>query len=267
MTTPAALWRAAVDGDPSRPFVTSYDEAGGRVELSLATIDNWIAKTANLLVEEFEVEPGDRVGLAAPLHWQSLAWLYACWAVGATAVLPGAGTWPEVVVAAAGPRQLPGMPSRGGRDVMVLSLHPLGAPLAERPSGVADYATEVRGFGDHFAAPWQPDASLPGLEGGEGAAEVDHGTLAEEARLRAEEWRLTDRDRVMIPTDPAQESVLDGECARRLLACTAARAALLLISDTVARSMPSLTSTERVTALLPAPYGAFPSEVDVAVLS
>jgi uncharacterized protein (TIGR03089 family) len=87
LTTPAALWRAAVDSDPSRPFVTSYDEAGGRVELSFATIDNWISKTANLLVEEFLVEPGDRVALAAPVHWQSLAWLYACWVAGATPVL------------------------------------------------------------------------------------------------------------------------------------------------------------------------------------
>ena len=50
--TPALLWRAAHDADPSRPFVTAYDgPVGGRVELSGATFDNWVAKTANMLAD------------------------------------------------------------------------------------------------------------------------------------------------------------------------------------------------------------------------
>jgi uncharacterized protein (TIGR03089 family) len=267
LTTPAALWRAAVDSDPSRPFVTSYDEAGGRVELSFATIDNWISKTANLLVEEFSVEPGDRVALAAPVHWQSLAWLYACWVAGATPVLMGAPKWEEATVTVAGPRQLPAVVGHRSHDVVGLSLHPLGAPLGERPEGVMDYGVEVRGFGDHFAPIQPPEESLPGLEAAEGAPAADQGGLAEFARQRAEGWGLSDRDRVMIATDPEQEAVLDGPRATDLLACTAAGAALLLISDTVARTMPSLTSTERVAALLPSPGGTTPSVIDVTVLS
>ncbi|NDU76176.1 TIGR03089 family protein, partial [Actinomadura sp. DSM 109109] len=39
-------------GDPSRPLVTFYDDAAGeRVELSARTFDNWVAKTANFLVD------------------------------------------------------------------------------------------------------------------------------------------------------------------------------------------------------------------------
>jgi uncharacterized protein (TIGR03089 family) len=267
LTTPAALWRAAVDSDPSRPFVTSYDEAGGRVELSFATIDNWISKTANLLVEEFSVEPGDRVALAAPVHWQSLAWLYACWVSGATPVLMGAPKWEEAAVVAVGPRQLETVSAHRDHGVVGLSLHPLGAPMSGRPEGVLDFGVEVRGFGDHFTAIHPPAETISGLEAAEGVPATDQAGLAEFARRRAAGWGLSDRDRVMITTDPAQEAVLDGPRTTDLLACTTAGAALLLISDTVARTMPSLTSTERVTAQLPAPGGATPSVIDVTVLS
>ena len=47
---PAALLATARDRDPARPLVTHYDDSTGeRVELSATTLDNWVAKTANLL--------------------------------------------------------------------------------------------------------------------------------------------------------------------------------------------------------------------------
>ena len=56
--------RGVLDGrarrDPGRPLVTWYDDATGeRVELSVATYANWVAKTASLLVEEHDLERGD----------------------------------------------------------------------------------------------------------------------------------------------------------------------------------------------------------------
>ena len=51
--TPADLLRSALAADPARPLVTFYDDATGeRVELSVATFANWVAKTANLLQDE-----------------------------------------------------------------------------------------------------------------------------------------------------------------------------------------------------------------------
>ena len=53
-----------------KPLLTWYDDhRDERVELSYRTFGNWVAKTANLLVDEYGAEPGDRVGVLAD-HWQ-----------------------------------------------------------------------------------------------------------------------------------------------------------------------------------------------------
>src|SRR5262245_66226190 len=47
--------------DPTRPLLTWYDDTTGeRTELSGATLGNWVAKTANLLVDGVGAGPGDR---------------------------------------------------------------------------------------------------------------------------------------------------------------------------------------------------------------
>jgi uncharacterized protein (TIGR03089 family) len=84
MPTPADLLADALRRDGTRPFLTAYDDASGeRVELSVATTANWVAKTSNFLVDELGVEPGDTVGLMLPLHWQTAVVLLACWSAGA----------------------------------------------------------------------------------------------------------------------------------------------------------------------------------------
>ncbi|NDU79721.1 TIGR03089 family protein, partial [Actinomadura sp. DSM 109109] len=39
----------------------------------------------------------------------------------------------------------------GAEEIVGLSLHALGGPLADCPPGVTDYAAEVRTYGDRFA--------------------------------------------------------------------------------------------------------------------
>src|SRR4051812_14629707 len=81
---PAALLTRARQRDPARPLVTHYDDATGeRVELSATTLDNWVAKTANLLQDEFDVGPGSTVAVALPVHWQTAAVLLGVWSCGA----------------------------------------------------------------------------------------------------------------------------------------------------------------------------------------
>src|SRR3954464_16079887 len=82
---PAALLANVRTRNPSGPLLTHYDDATDeRVELSATTLDNWVAKTANLLQDEFDVGPGSTVAVALPVHWQTAAVLLAVWSCGAT---------------------------------------------------------------------------------------------------------------------------------------------------------------------------------------
>ncbi|NEC50401.1 TIGR03089 family protein, partial [Actinospica acidiphila] len=105
--TPADLLSSALAADPGRPLVTFYDDATGeRVELSVATFANWVAKTANLLQDELSVEPGDRVTLLLPAHWQTAVWLLACASVGVVADVGGDPSAADVVVSGPEPESL-----------------------------------------------------------------------------------------------------------------------------------------------------------------
>lgn len=93
MTTPTELLRTELRRDGARPFITAYDDHGGRVELSVATTANWVAKTAGYLVDEVGVEPGETVAVDPTLHWLHAVVLLAAWTVGARVDL---GPAPEV---------------------------------------------------------------------------------------------------------------------------------------------------------------------------
>ncbi|MEU1897373.1 TIGR03089 family protein [Nocardiopsis dassonvillei] len=224
--TPAQLWRALVSDDPSRPFVTSYDASGGRVELSRATFDNWVSKTANMLVDGLGAQPDDRVVLALPVHWQSLVWLVSCWSVGAVAEFarPGADLPEGAQVAVADADRLEAALDSGAEEVVGTSLHPLGLPLAEVPPMVLDYSVEVRGHGDHFS-PYPVDPGAPALRGPgvRTGAELTAG-----GRDWARRWELDAEDRVALFAEPDAPLTLLGEGAELLLAPVAAGAPLVL---------------------------------------
>ncbi|MFF7633762.1 TIGR03089 family protein [Kitasatospora sp. NPDC008050] len=160
--TPAELLRAALGEDSARPLVTFYDDLSGeRVELSVKTFDNWVAKTANLLQDELNAGPEDRAALLLPAHWQSAVWLLACWSVGVTALPDGDPATAELVIS--GPDGLEAAQACTGERV-ALALRPLGGRFPQRPDGFLDYAAEVPGQGDRFA-PYSPvDPQAPALE-------------------------------------------------------------------------------------------------------
>ena len=59
MTTFATVLRGRCARDAGRPLVTFYDHATGeRTELSVTTYANWVAKTASLLADEYDLERG-----------------------------------------------------------------------------------------------------------------------------------------------------------------------------------------------------------------
>ncbi|WP_416972619.1 TIGR03089 family protein [Streptomyces sp. 4F14] len=186
--TPADLLRSALAADPARPLVTFYDDATGeRVELSVATFANWVAKTSNLLQDGLSVEPGDRVALLLPAHWQTAVWLLACASVGAVADVYGDPARADAVVA--GPDDLDaGRACRGER--YALSLAPLGRRfMPAPPEGYTDYAVEVPTYGDRFApyAPVGPDEPALIVAG----AELSGAEVVERARADAGRLGLT----------------------------------------------------------------------------
>jgi len=167
--TPDLLLLRALDEDAGRPLITYYDDATGeRTELSVATFANWVAKTANLLVDGLAAEPGQRAGLCLPVHWQSAVWHFACWAAGLVVVTgPSSGGGPagplDVVVVPmdaadaeeAGPAAAPGAAAvAAAADVVGLGLGSMGLPRADLevpPHVTLDYDREISSYGDRFA--------------------------------------------------------------------------------------------------------------------
>ncbi|MDQ0991282.1 TIGR03089 family protein [Streptomyces sp. V3I7] len=185
--TPADLLRSALAADPGRPLVTFYDDATGeRVELSVATFANWVAKTANLLQGDLAAEPGARVALLLPAHWQTAVWLLACSSVGALADVDGDPAAADIVVS--GPDSLEAARACRGERV-ALALHPLGGRFPQPPEGFLDYAVEVPSQGDRFApfAPVDPEEPALIVAG----AELTGAEVVERARADAPSLDLT----------------------------------------------------------------------------
>jgi uncharacterized protein (TIGR03089 family) len=120
VTTPSDLLSDALRRDGSRPLLTYYDDATGeRVELSVATTANWVAKTAGFLTDELGVDAGDLVTVRLPLHWQTAVVLLACWAAGAQVSFDDGG-----VVTFTTPAEA------GAGEAVVLSLAPMGVDFS-----------------------------------------------------------------------------------------------------------------------------------------
>jgi uncharacterized protein (TIGR03089 family) len=189
-TIPRALARA-VRSFPTTPLLTFYDDASGdRTELSGATLDNWVSKTANMLLDGVGLGPGDTVAVLMPPHWQTAAIRLGVSAAGLTADLderPGPAdalfTTPDHLTVAAG---------KVTQDRYATGLLPFAMPLRELPDGYQDYVLEVRNYGDHF--------------GGAPAAPDDE-ELVRAATARAAELGITAGDRVLVDAgthpDPA----------------------------------------------------------------
>ncbi|MFJ2960605.1 TIGR03089 family protein [Streptomyces sp. NPDC087270] len=198
--TPAGLLADALRADPGRPLITFYDDATGeRVELSVATFANWVAKTANLLQDGLGAEPGDRVALLLPAHWQTAVWLLAAFSTGVVAVPGGDPADADLVVS--GPDTLAEAESCGG-ERMALALRPLGGRFPQPPRGFADYAVEVPSQGDRFVpyVPVGPDDPALELPGGE---VLTGGEVVVRARSEADVLELSPGSRLLsgLPYD------------------------------------------------------------------
>jgi uncharacterized protein (TIGR03089 family) len=138
VTTPADLLARQLARDGSRPFLTYYDDASGeRVELSIATTSNWVAKTANYLLDEQGIDSGDLITVRLPLHWQTAVVLLACWSAGAQVSFDDGGivTFTTSGGAASG-------------EVVELSLAPMGVDFSRLVAAQPDVFAPIHPSGE-----------------------------------------------------------------------------------------------------------------------
>ena len=148
----AELLDEQLASSPGRPLVTFYDDSTGeRVELSVVTYANWVAKTASLLQDELGLEHGSRLLVDLPTHWLAPVWLGAAWSLGLVVLPPGGPGAPDGVVC--GPAGVERYSASSGGPVVALSLLPMATRFpTELPEGVVDYGLAVWGQPDAFAA-------------------------------------------------------------------------------------------------------------------
>jgi uncharacterized protein (TIGR03089 family) len=236
--TVPALLAAQVATDPGRPLLTWYDHAdGARVELSVVTTANWVAKTAGLLRDVLDAGPGSRVAVDLPAHWQSAVWVLASWTLGAVLVPPGS---PGLDVAVVGPNVLDGdVPDAA--EVVATALHPLGARFTQPlPPGATDFGAEVLAMPDAFA-PHAP-VSADTLAYEDPAGPVLHAGLVQLAAARAATLGLGRGGRLLSSTDPA---TLEGALTT-VLAPLVVGGSLVLVSNPDPGRIDDLETQEQV---------------------
>ncbi|HZE39557.1 MAG TPA: TIGR03089 family protein [Stackebrandtia sp.] len=198
------LFTAAAAADLTRPYLTYYDDATGeRVELSYATADNWIAKTANLLVDGLGLEPGDRAYVDVPPHWLGGVILLGCWRAGLAI-----SHEPSSVDVAFVSEDRATTSDVDADTTCAVSLAPLAAGLrdadaaaAARSGELLDFLAEVRGHGDHFRPVASPDPASPALVNLPRGGQRDRAQIAEAAVARAKDLDLAEGARVMFTAD------------------------------------------------------------------
>lgn len=192
--------------DGGQPRLTWYGSGSERIELSGAVLVNWVTKTTNLLVEEFDAEPGTTVATDLPPHWRTLVWALAVWRAGAElhlvdaaqpdaaqpdATLSDAGPGspvgtslaavagaPDVVLTARPAAWAPPAGTRSRTELVAISLPALARRFdGDLPPGAVDAASAVMTYGDQlgYVPPGDPGATA--LSGAGVPAEVDHAAL------------------------------------------------------------------------------------------
>jgi uncharacterized protein (TIGR03089 family) len=246
--TPSDLLAVALRRGAAAPLVTAYDDATGeRVELSGTTLANWVAKTANLLQDEFDVGPGSTVALALPVHWQTAAVLLGVWSCGATVLDTAAeddGRLDAADVVLAAQDRLAPLEEQDLPDLLGLSLHPLGLGMTGYAGPARDFALEVRAHGDVFSPYVPPDPAAPGLLAG--GLELTLGGLVAAATELAGRLGVADGDRLLVDDTTAAEA---GPVAW-LLAPLAAGASIVLCRNADPAALDGRAAAERVTATL-----------------
>ncbi|MDK1360126.1 TIGR03089 family protein [Arthrobacter sp. zg-Y1219] len=224
-TSPALIW---------------YGPGSERIELSGKVLDNWVAKTSNLLVDELDAEPGIRIRLDLPAHWKTLVWALAAWQTGCTVLVgdaPADGiSAPDVTVTA----------SQAALDTVEGTVVAVAQGALELrwtgglPAAAVDYAAEVRSYADTYVPGYEAEESYTAL----------HSTLGQRLTLTyaqlAEAADGGKQQTLLVPTAAELPAVLTAA-----LRTWAAGGTVVLASDEV-QVTERLLAAEKITARLEA---------------
>ncbi|MGA8256845.1 MAG: TIGR03089 family protein [Nocardioides sp.] len=236
----AALLTDLLRSDAGRPLVTFYDdETGERVELSVTTYANWVAKAASLMVEELDLEKGSTLRIDLPTHWLGTVFLGAAWTAG---LVVSDADLPDAVVC--GPDTLAPWVDRAD-DVAVLAcaLLPLGVRFATPvPPGVHDVGVEIWSQPDAFI-PWDPPS------GDDLALDLAGGrtTQRELMEAAAAGSLLTDGGRLLSEANPASPPGIASFVEPLIV-----RGSLVLVTRAERERLEATFVAERATARFPA---------------
>lgn len=131
------------------PWLTWYGASGERIELSGRVFDNWVAKSANLLADSFDLEEDQVVVVDLPTHWKSLVLALASLHHGATLVAPSHERAAEAVLWVTATPTDPGIPA----SCEILAVDPAALALSfggDLGPVAEDFNASVRSFGDQF---------------------------------------------------------------------------------------------------------------------
>lgn len=223
-----ALLGPLLRGDGHRPRLTTY--AGGfRTELSTASLANWSAKVAGLLLDELGCRAGDLVFVGVGAGWQSAPILLGTWWAGLTVT--------DLDLADAAVAFVPdgADPALGHADeVFVVSGHPLGAPSRSVAAHQRDFTTAVLPQADRFAPRSRVGADAVAVRTAAGPASVSDllelagsTDLAAQARLfSTRPWDLPEGvactllaalavDGSLVHSDSTDQELIDQASAER----------------------------------------------------
>lgn len=175
--------------DRTQPLVTHYSGPASRVELSVASVANAVAKAAGMLRDGKGVEPGAVVSIDLPRHWQLPVWTLAALSVGARCRRAEPGVVDVRIVGPEGVAALASGADPRADELLASACDPFGRPLpaalaGSLPAGAMDLGLEVPGYPDRFVpepgveaesslvvhgreVPW-PDLVAGGAPGGPG---------------------------------------------------------------------------------------------------
>lgn len=173
--------------DPAAPRLTFYDETHGtRMDFSAQTVDNWVAKIANMLEEELELSAADdaAVALDLPAGWQAAVITLGALATGIpySFISPAETSGDDATrydAVFTSPDKYEAYASTSGagdaeggiadRAIVLVTADAFGRGVAELgeevPPGAIDFSPTVRFYGDQYFGPTQPLPELVDTRG------------------------------------------------------------------------------------------------------
>lgn len=243
MSTFTQILDPLLRNDPGRPLITFYDFATGeRTELSVTTYANWVAKASSLLVEECDLERGQRIVVDLPPHWLGPVMVGAAWNIGLEIIWPIRSDGDDVrevdAVVCGGTDGVARYRSRASAiPVIASALLPMGTRFPEpTQDGVLDLGVEI----------WsQPDAFVAG-DPPSGADLAVEGSTQDQVWTAAAAGAVSDGDRLLTVENPASPSGLSS-----LTGPLVRSGSLVIAVNADPEQLTATFATERATAHFP----------------